>query len=264
MAHRIRVNALRAGGLAILLGSLAAALPAGAVAQTTLRIVAYNIRHGEGMDGRVDLERVAAALRPLDADVIALQEVDRGTRRTGGVDQAARLGELLGMRASHGAHRPYQGGEYGNAVLTRLPVLDVRTLPVPPNGGSALAVHEVVLPVGGRPLSVVSVHLAGAPEERRAQADSVTGTFGGVERTVILAGDFNSTRGDAVLAGLEGTWRIPPKEGDSSTYPADDPDREIDFVMFRPPGAMEILEHRVVDEPVASDHRPVLMVVRIW
>ncbi|NIP83601.1 MAG: endonuclease, partial [Gemmatimonadetes bacterium] len=83
------------------------------------------------MDGEVDLARVADVLRPLDADVITLQEVDRGVGRTGGVDQAARLGELLGMRAHFGGFMPYQGGEYGMAVLTRLPVLAVTNLRLP-------------------------------------------------------------------------------------------------------------------------------------
>jgi len=234
-------------------------------AQTTLRVVAYNIRRGEGMDGQVDLVRVADVLRSLDADVITLQEVDKETERTGGVDQVARLGELLGMRGFHGAHRPYQGGEYGNAILTRLRVRDVRTRSIPPSAGSALTVLEVVFPgVGSGSLSVVSVHLAGSPEERHAQADSVTSYFADVDRPVVLAGDFNSRRGDLVMRTLGQAWQIVPKEGDPNTYPADVPDREIDFVMFRPLGALEVLEHRVVDEPVASDHRPILVVLRLW
>lgn len=233
--------------------------------QQTLRVVAYNIKHGRGMDGQVDLERVAAVLRGLDADVITLQEVDRRTERTGDVDQVAVLGELLGMRGYHGAHRRYQGGEYGNAILTRLPALDVRTRPIPPAAGSALAVHELVVPAGRHgALSIVSVHLAGAPEERRAQADSLTSLFADAGHPVVLAGDFNARPGDLVLRALEERWQVVPKDGDPNTFPSDAPDREIDFVMFTPQGAFEVVEHRVIDERLASDHRPILAVLRIW
>lgn len=259
--HRGRVKVARL----VLAATAALAVAAPLAAQSTFRVAAYNIRHGAGTDLVVDLDRIAEALRPLDADVVALQEVDRGTERTGRVDQVARLADLLDMRGFHGAHRPYQGGEYGNAVLTRLPVLDARTHMIPPSRGSALTVHEVRVAVGpeGDPVSVVSVHLAGSPEERLAQADSVTNYFAGAGHPVVLAGDFNGRPGDPVLQRLGQTWRILEKQGERYTFPADEPDREIDFVMVRPPEAFEVLEHRVADERTASDHRPVLAVLRI-
>lgn len=263
----IRGIHLRALGVALVLAvSTLAARPVIAEGQGTLRVVAYNIKHGRGMDDQVDLPRIADALRVLNADVITLQEVDRNTERTGRVDQVARLGELLGMRGFHGAHRPYQGGEYGNAVLTRLPVREVKVRAIPPSAGSDLSITELVLGGGpdGRPISVVSVHLAGAPEERRAQADSVNAFYSRVEHPVILAGDFNSRRGDLVMSRLEAQWSVLAKDGAVNTYPSDAPDREIDFVMYRPPGRFEVLEHRVVEETMASDHRPLLAVLRIW
>ena len=110
-----------------------------AVAQVTLRVAAYNVKHGLGMDGEVDLERIAAVLGPLDADVITLQEIDRGVERTHGVDQARRLGELLGMEAHFGEFMPYQGGEYGMAVLSRLPVLGVTNVRLPDGDDLSIA-----------------------------------------------------------------------------------------------------------------------------
>lgn len=233
--------------------------------EPTLRVVAYNIRHGEGMDNQVDLERIAAVLERLDPDVITLQEVDERTERTGGVDQPARLGELLGMQAFHGAHRPYQGGEYGNAILTRLPVRSVQTHPIPPAGESSLTVHEIEVSTGAadRTVSVVSVHLAGTPEERMRQAVTVSTHFAHSQHPVVLAGDFNAQRGDEVMQRLDEHWTLVPKEGRAETYPADEPGREIDFVMVRPAEAFEIVEHRVIDERVASDHRPILAVLRV-
>jgi endonuclease/exonuclease/phosphatase family metal-dependent hydrolase len=234
-------------------------------AQTTLRVAAYNIKHGLGMDDRVDLPRIAQVLSALDADVITLQEVDKNTERTGVVDQVAVIARLMGYQGFHGAHRPYQGGEYGNAVLTRLPVGRVITHQIPEAAGSKLAVHEVQIMGGPRgTISVVSVHLAGAPEERFAQADSVTKLFAEVEHPVVLAGDFNSRRGDRVMGLLRDSWQIIDKSGDVNTFPSDAPDREIDFVLVRPAGTFELIEHMVIDEAVASDHRPILAVFRIW
>src|SRR5690606_41483172 len=91
-----------------------------AAALETWRIVSYNIRHGRGADNEVDLERTAAVLRRLDPDVVALQEVDQGVARSGGEDQAARLGELLGMHHAFGAFMDYQGGHYGMAILSQI------------------------------------------------------------------------------------------------------------------------------------------------
>ena len=71
--------------------------PGPGAAADTIRILAYNIHHGAGMDGILDLRRVAALIRELDPDLVALQEIDSATTRTGGVDQAAELGRLTGL-----------------------------------------------------------------------------------------------------------------------------------------------------------------------
>ena len=234
-------------------------------AQATLRVAAYNIKHGLGMDGEVDLARVADVLRPLDADVITLQEIDRGVERTDGVHQATRLGDLLGMEAHFGDFMPYQGGEYGMAVLTRLPVISATNVRLP-DGAEPRTALDVRVSVGaeGREVSVVGIHLYQTPEERLAQADSLTSYFREAEHPVILAGDFDSRRGDRVMTRLTEHWFVMRKEGDADTFPADAPDREIDFVMIRPAEAFEIVEHRVVAELLASDHRPLLAVLRLW
>lgn len=265
-------DARLAGRVCAILLALAAALAlplAPAAAQTTLRVVAYNIRHGRGVDDLVDLERIADVLRALDADVITLQEVDDRTERTGGVDQVATLAGLLGYRGFHGPHRAYQGGFYGNAILTRLPVRSETTHAIPQASGSALAVHEVVVePTPGRMLSVVSVHLAGTPDERTAQADTVSARFATREYPVVLAGDFNGRPDDDVVARLRREWRVARKRGDPRTYPSNRPDREIDFVMWRSGRGGEgpeirLVRHFVVDEPLASDHRPIVADFRL-
>lgn len=235
------------------------------VVYETIRVAAYNVKHGLGMDSVIDLERVASVLRGLYADVITLQEIDRGVERSGGVDQATRLANLLGMSAHFGDFMPYQGGEYGMAVLTRLPVLAVDNIRLPDGEEprSALEV-QVAAGVSGLPVSIVGIHFYRTDEERLAQADSLSSYLDGAGRPVILAGDFNSQRGDVVMTRLadEG-WMAVEKEGDSGTFPSDGPQREIDFMLVRPDSVFDVREHFVVDEAVASDHRPIMIVVRI-
>ena len=141
------------------------------------------------------------------------------------------------------------------AVLTRLPVLSVTNVRLP-DGDEPRTALDVRVSVGGRPVSVVGIHFYRTPEERLAQADSLTTYFSDAEHPIVLAGDFNSRRGDVVLRSLvQADWFVVDKSGDAYTFPSDVPAREIDFVMLRPAGAFEVVEHRVIAETVASDHR---------
>jgi endonuclease/exonuclease/phosphatase family metal-dependent hydrolase len=111
---------------------------------------------------------------------------------------------------------------------------------------------------------VAGVHFYRTEEERLAQARETVAAFLGVDAPVILAGDFNSQPGTAVMHFLEDEWDNPDKQGNAFTFPADGPEREIDFILVRP-GAVSyrVLEYRVLGENVASDHRPILMVIEL-
>src|SRR5690625_2330211 len=112
---------------------------------SSIRVMTFNIRHGRGMDDVVDLQRIAQVIQQHQADVVALNEVDSATERSGGIRQAQYLGEMLNMQAVFGASIPYQGGEYGNAVLSRFP-LTLRKLHHLPNGAreNRTLLHTVI------------------------------------------------------------------------------------------------------------------------
>src|SRR3954470_11410792 len=87
-----------------------------------IRVVTYNIHHGEGLDKKFDLARISKVVMAAKPDIVALQEVDQGTKRASGVDQPAEFERLTGMKVVFGRNIPYDGGGYGTAVLTNLPI----------------------------------------------------------------------------------------------------------------------------------------------
>jgi endonuclease/exonuclease/phosphatase family metal-dependent hydrolase len=230
------------------------------VAPDTIRVLAYNIHHGEGLDELLDLERIAALIRDVDPDLVALQEVDSVTGRTGGVDQAAELGRLTGLSAAFGSFMPYDGGAYGMAILSRWPVGEATNIRLPdgeePRTSLAITVE---IPESGRSLLFVGIHFYRTAEERLAQAISLEEALGGTAIPTILAGDFNSTPDSEVMTHLAGDWAILEKGDDRLTFSSYDPVREIDFVLIRPASRFDALGQDVLDEPVASDHRPVMV-----
>ena len=223
-----------------------------------MRILVYNIRHGAGMDRVVDLDRLAAVILPLSPDVVLLQEVDVGVNRSDKADQPVELGRRTGLHPHFGMFREFDGGDYGLGILTREVPLE-RDHRAPrdeekPRFSTWVRLEAAI---------VVSVHLYMTEAERLAQAARLHAAFADAEVPVLVGGDFNSEPDTAVMDFFaQRGWQILPKSGDGLTFPSDTPVKEIDFVMVRPAGAFDVVESRVVDEVIASDHRPVLVELR--
>lgn len=251
--------------LLVLWGSLSSARPAPEprVQAAPLRVVTYNIRHGRGMDGVIDLERTAAVLRGLDAEIIALQEVDQRVERSGSVAQADSLGALLGMQAAFGAFMPYEGGEYGIAILSRRPILRTESMRLPDGNEPRVALF-VEIERDGQRLLVVTVHFDWVDDDgfRFSQADALAERLTRETLPVVLLGDFNDLRGTRTLARFAAGFRNADKpESDRFTFASDRPTKEIDFVMVGPRGRWSAADGMVVPESMASDHRPVVAVL---
>ncbi|MFM7183436.1 MAG: endonuclease/exonuclease/phosphatase family protein [Planctomycetota bacterium] len=242
---------------------LAAACGGPAAAEGTLRILSYNIHHGRGTDGVVDLERIATVIRGCDADVALLQEVDDQTVRTGHVDQPAELARLTGLHVEFGRQIDYQGGRYGQAILSRTPLLapQVHVLPGDPDRETRIA-FSARTTAAGRELVVVGTHLHHLdPAARLEQARAIVALDLGTGPAV-LGGDLNALPESDPVRELLATWSS-TGAGPLPTFPAGAPVRQLDYVLHRPAGVLEAVECRVLDEPVASDHRPVLAVFRV-
>lgn len=228
----------------------------------TLRILTYNIRHGEGMDRQLDLDRTAEVIKHLNPHVVFLQEVDKITNRTNQVDQSKKLGELTNMFSVFGKFMDYDGGEYGMAVLSRFPFKETRNHVVPP-GVEPRSALTVSIDVDGEEVIFCGIHFYRTAEERYAQAKKVVEIFRDETSPVILGGDFNSTPDSEVMNLLNQHWFIPEKGVDHFTFPSDSADKEIDYILLRPQERFEVISIQVITEPMASDHRPVLLEVKL-
>lgn len=231
-----------------------------------IRVASYNIKHGRGNDEIVDLERTAGVLCALAPDIVGLQEVDNRVARSGGVDEPERLGALLGLHHAFGAFMPYQGGEYGMAILSRYPIASTRAIPLPDGHEPRVAlVVEVTLP-DGRALTVVNVHFDWADDDgfRFAQATTLSTELDRLTTPYVLLGDFNDVPESRTLSLFrERAEEAAKPTHDRLTFPSTGPEKEIDYIFYSPASQFTVREVRVIDEPMASDHRPVLAVVNV-
>jgi len=228
-----------------------------------LRVMSYNIKHGLGNDGALDLARTAAVIAAARPDVVALQEVDRGCARSGGVDQAAWLGDELGMEHRFDAFMEYDGGEYGMAVLSRLPVISSESFRLPDGAEPRTALAVRVRLDDGHELVVVGIHLYATRAERLCQARRLAEFLARETAPVILAGDFNSEPHSPVMEHLRLRWTEVDKGEDHLTFDSRHPEKEIDYFLYRPAESLEVVAVDVLDEPLASDHRPLVLDVRL-
>lgn len=241
--------------------------PQGAPAATReLRVLTFNIHHAEGGDGRIDVGRIARVIRDARADVVGLQEVDRGVERSGRRDLLKEIADLVGLRLVFGKNIDHQGGEYGNALLTSRPIVSEGNRLLPnATAGEQRGVLQVVLDVDGTPVLVLTTHLdhRRADADRVASADAILGmvqTWG--SGPVIAMGDFNDVPGSPtwtrLVTMLTDVWAT-AGAGDGFTIPVDTPTRRIDWILVR---GLEPVSAAVLKTD-ASDHLPVSAVVRL-
>ncbi|MEV5935732.1 endonuclease/exonuclease/phosphatase family protein [Streptomyces sp. NPDC052079] len=242
-----------------------------------LRVATYNIHAGAGQDQVFDLDRTAAALRDLHADVIGLQEVDvHWGARSAFVDEARALAEKLRMRVFFApiydlepAGEDGERRQFGVAVLSRHPVLHadnheitrLSTQTPDPVPAPAPGFAEVVVNVRGARVHVYSTHLdyRADPSIRAAQVADMLDVLAADRGPRILVGDFNAEATAPELAPLWRTLRD-AAPGGGGTFPAADPVKRIDLVTVSPD--VGVAGARTVATE-ASDHRPVVADLRV-
>lgn len=234
--------------------------------KTALTVTTYNIHHGEGVDERVDLERIAREAATDDPDVLCLQEVDRHfSGRSDFADQADDLAAALNMRVVYAPNLDFEPPEagrprcqYGTAVLSKHEILLSRNTLLPrPENGEQRGLLEVVISVRGMRVRVANTHLEyDKPLEQTAQVARVMELLTGADEPVILTGDFNAPPDSRELAPLfehyHDAWKL-GGSGEGWTEPAEAPSARIDYILVTP----DIdVRSAVVRLSSASDHLP--------
>lgn len=220
------------------------------------KVISYNIRHGEGMDDRIDLERIAEVIRREDPDFVTLQEVDVKTTRSGGVDQAAELGRLTGLKPYFAKAIDFQGGEYGVAILSKRQSIISRRYSLPSTEPRMLEICDF-----GR-YYIGTVHLSVTSDaERLAQLKKIRETVATLARDkpVILTGDWNARPDSEVLKEI-GSFMHILSDTTRPTYHGNDR-RCLDYIAVDRAHADHITPKAAytVDERMASDHAPVVL-----
>ena len=223
----------------------------------TITVISYNIHHGEGLDQKLDLQRIADIVKRENPDVVAFQEVDVKVKRSGRIDEATILGELTGYKPFFGKAIPLTGGAYGNAIIAKDPesVL-VKHIPLPGKEPRCMFAVQTKS-AKGTPFVFACTHLCLDAENRLKSTGIIAEWVKELDKPAILVGDMNCTPTSAPYKAFTETWDAAWGEKPLPTFPAGKPRSSIDHCFTFPKQAWEVVETKVIEEPVASDHRPI-------
>jgi endonuclease/exonuclease/phosphatase family metal-dependent hydrolase len=236
------------------------------------RILTYNVRRCLGTDGRLSPGRIADVIAAYEPDVVALQELDVGRARTGGVDQAHMIAQALGMQMHFHASLRVLDEEYGNAILTHRPSQLVKSGALPGKTGRFATEPRgalwAAISFGGTNVQVITTHLGLRRRERLAQIDCLLGPqwlgHKACREPVILLGDFNASPRSRVYHRLAGSFRdaqmATAQHRARPTFPSGLPMLRIDHVFVsRSVRVTRVESVRTPIARVASDHLPLMV-----
>ena len=229
-----------------------------AQAQNTLKLMSYNIKNANGMDDVCNFQRIANVINNASPDVVAIQEVDSMTNRSG---QKYVLGEIAERTQMHGYFAPaidYDGGKYGIGLLTKQLPLRLQTLPLPGREEArTLILAEFTDYI------YCCTHMSLTEEDRMKSLELVKAFTSSSTKPLFLAGDMNAEPESGFIKELQKDFQIlsNPKQ---HTFPAPDPKETIDYIATLKQNAkgFAVISAKVINEPMASDHRPILVELR--
>ncbi|WP_337267323.1 endonuclease/exonuclease/phosphatase family protein [Oryzifoliimicrobium ureilyticus] len=260
--HDVGTNRLETGSFAMTLKVHRRSTEKG----ISFTLLTYNVHSCVGTDRRLDPKRIADVIAQSGADIVALQEVDVGRKRTGGIDQAELIASHLKMNAQFHPALHLEEEKYGDAILTAFPMRLVKAGALPSIGETRGALW-VRIDVGGLNVNVINTHLGLRSHDRRQQVNALMEpSWMGSEQfqsaPSIFCGDFNAGPRSPIHATLEGTLRNSHRlagKGVARTFPSRLPLLSLDHVFVS--DGVDALSSEVIANPLArraSDHLPLL------
>lgn len=231
-----------------------------------IRVLTYNIYHGETMKGDFDLDLIADVIKSTNPDLVALQEVDYKTNRARKMDLATELGYRTNLIPLFGRAMYYDDGEYGEGLLSKYTFLQTFNHPLPHADGKEprALLEAIVVLESGDTIRFAGTHLDHTQNDydRQIQADEINRIYNKDTLPTILAGDLNDTANKPVIKSMFTEWTPVYKES-VGTYPSSFAARKIDYILFKPAHKWRVVEKRVICDMVASDHCAVFAVLEL-
>lgn len=232
-----------------------------------VRILTFNILHGATTQGDFDLDKIAAVIQQTNPDLVALQEVDFKTNRAKKYDLATELGWRVKMAPLFGKAMDYDGGGYGEGILTKMPIVASRNIPLPhsPENEPRTALEVMVELESGDTICFIGTHLEHqrGSTDRIDQVKEINRVFLQNKYPTILAGDLNDTPESEAISILKKYWNDSAGDNTSFTYPSDNPRIRIDYILFRPENRWKVIDYQIICDSIASDHCAVLSVLEL-
>ncbi len=233
-----------------------------------LRVMTYNIHHANppSRPGFIDLDAIARVIVDSKADIVGLQEVENGARRSGIVNQTKLLAEKTGLHYYHFFKAiDYDGGDYGIAILSRYKLNDPELIRLPQNiKAEKRILAYAVIKVGKQSFIFANTHLDALQvhDNRIIQMQRIIEEFERMSLPVILVGDLNAVSGSEVINLLDAQFSRTCTKNCGRTVPQVMPWRTIDFIATKNL-SWTLLKHNVIKETYASDHRPVIATFKL-
>jgi endonuclease/exonuclease/phosphatase family metal-dependent hydrolase len=232
-----------------------------------IKVLSFNILHGSTTKEDFNLDVLANVIKEADPDFVAMQEVDFKANRSKKYDLVTELGWRTQLAPLFGRAMPFDGGEYGEGILSRFTFIQSRAVPLPymPGEEPRTALEIVVALPSQDTIAFVGTHFAHEGNDGRVlQANEVNRVFSQNKYPTILAGDLNAIPGSDPINILEQLWTSTyDKESPAYTYSSDDPRIKIDYVMFYPKNRWEVVDREVIQDTIASDHCAYLVTLKL-
>lgn len=236
-----------------------------ATEEANIRVMSYNVHHCNPPEkpGIIDIDGIAAVINEQKPDLVALQEIDVNTGRSGASNQAEELGKKTGMKYFFGKAIDYDGGAYGVAILSKYDISAPTVHRLPTQAGTngeprVLTTVKISLP-GGAVIRFASTHLDAqrADTNRDLQIKEINRLVAMDNLPFVIAGDFNAAPGTTIINQLDSKFTRSCQECDP-TIPSVNPNKTIDFIAFTPSGKFKTRSTKVLTGTKASDHLPVV------